>query len=109
MARTRDLDRQSMPFTGQTALVQTVAASTGLSHTAAAAAVRAMLGAIEAGLADGGRVVFRGFGTFLVADRPERPFVDPRTGRRGMSPARRAVRFVPSRILRDAVNDKGAG
>ena len=104
MARTRDLGRQSMPFTGQTALVQTVAASTGLSHTAAAAAVRAMLGAIEARLADGERVVFRGFGTFLVAERPERPFTDPRTGERGTTPARRVVHFRPAPALKRAVN-----
>ncbi|MYE59696.1 MAG: HU family DNA-binding protein [Alphaproteobacteria bacterium] len=100
----KDPDRLSRPMTGQTVLVRAVAEATGLPHAHAAAVVRTMLGEIAARLADGERVVFRGFGTFLVADRPERPFIDPRTGERGTSPARRAVRFVPSALLKRSVN-----
>lgn len=52
-------------------------------------------------------VKIAGFGTFSVADRPERTGVNPSDSNQKITiPASKAVKFKPSKTLKDLVNDK---
>lgn len=52
-------------------------------------------------------VKIAGFGTFSVADRPERQGVNPSDATQKITiPASKAVKFKPSKTLKDLVNEK---
>ncbi len=104
MARTAEMGRRSLAAAGRTALVKAVGEKAGLPREKASQAVGAVVGEIAARLAGGDRVVLRGFGTFVVAESGERKYRDLRTGERRTAPPSKAVRFVPSPVLKRAVN-----
>jgi DNA-binding protein HU-beta len=84
-------------------LVNYVAEAGGLSKSAAADAVEAVLGGITSTLAAGESVSLVGFGTFSVADRAARTARNPRTGETINVPASKAPKFKPGKALKDAV------
>jgi len=104
MAGTAMAGRRSVPGVSRTKLAKAVASETGIGQKTAFQAVGVVFQEIETRLAAGERVVVAHFGSFTPVERPERPFIDPRTGERGMASARRAVRFVPAPALKRAVN-----
>ncbi len=54
-----------------------------------------------------GAVKIAGFGQFVLVDRPERTGVDPSDkSRKIVIPASKAVKFKPSKTLKDLVNSK---
>lgn len=104
MAETAMTARRSVPGVSRTKLAKAVASETGIGQKAAFHAVGAVFREIETRLAAGERVVVANFGSFTPVERPERPFVIPGTGERGVAPARRAVRFLAAAGLKRAVN-----
>lgn len=68
------------------------------TQSAAELAVEAVVQAIRDGLASDGVVRLSKFGTFRLKDCRPRQLKNPRTGETMCLPARRELRFVPSRI-----------
>ena len=85
-------------------LARAVAKETGLTLKASARVLDAVIDTIQARLAAGERVMLRNFGTFVAAERGERRYFDLRAKEWRTSPARRNVRFIPSPVLKRAVN-----
>lgn len=75
-----------------------------LSEADCDAAVRAILGALAAALADGRRVEIRGFGTFNVNHRAPRLARNPKTGSVVPVPAKALPHFKPGRELQVRVD-----
>ncbi len=90
-------------------LARAVARETGLSLTASALVLDAVIDAIHARLAAGERVMLRNFGTFVAVERGERRYFDMHAKEWRTSPARMNVRFIPSAVLKRAVNGGGEG
>jgi len=84
-------------------LINHVASAAGLSKSAAADAVEAVLGGITSTLAAGDSVSLVGFGTFSVADRAARTARNPRTGETIQVAASKAPKFKAGKALKDAV------
>ena len=51
-----------------------------------------------------GRVEFRGFGTFIVKEKAERPGRNPKTGESITIPAAKVVQFKPTPTLKNTIN-----
>ncbi len=72
-------------------------------------AVEMVFAAIASGLNDEeyGTVKIAGFGQFVLVDRPARMGVDPSDMSKKIEiPASKAVKFKPSKTLKDLVNNK---
>ena len=89
-------------------LAQHVAGETGMSRSAAEAAVNAMLSGIAGSLARDEPVSLLGFGTFAARHRPARTARNPRTGGTVAVAASTTAAFKPGKTLKDALN-AGAG
>ena len=85
-------------------LVEAVAGGTGMSRSAVAEALDAVLEAVAASLAAGEPVSVPGFGTFEVRDRAARTGRNPRTGEAIEIAASRAPAFRAGKALRDRLN-----
>ncbi len=90
-------------------LARAVARETGLPLKASARVLDAVIDTIQARLAAGERVVLRNFGAFVAVERGERRYFDMHAKEWRPSPARRNVRFIPSAVLKRAVNGGGEG
>ena len=66
-------------------------------------AVKALQDAIVDALVQGQRIEIRGFGSFSIHHRPERPGRHPRSGESVLVPAQRLPHFKPAKALREAV------
>ncbi len=62
-----------------------------------------ILDEIKETLGKGESAEFAGFGTFSVVDRAARSGVNPSTGEKMQIPATKAVKFKPSKALKDIV------
>jgi DNA-binding protein HU-beta len=78
-------------------LVEKVAVKLNCSKKAAEKAVGAVIETIREGVIKEGEVRLIGFGTFRVVERAERTGVNPKTGKKIKIPAKKAVKFVPSK------------
>ena len=87
-------------------LIDKIAASTGISKTAAAAAIDTFLDAVTIALKKGDRVTLVGFGTFSVSQRKARNGRNPQTGGVLKIAARRVAKFTPGVELKKHVNKK---
>jgi DNA-binding protein HU-beta len=85
-------------------LISVIASNTGLKKVEAERALSAMTTAIQAALEDGRKVTLVGFGTFSVADRPERMGRHPQTREPLLIPSKRAVKFRAGKAMKEAVN-----
>lgn len=85
-------------------LVEAVAGGTGMSRSAVAEALDAVLEAVAASLAAGEPVSVPGFGTFDVRERGARTGRNPRTGEAIEIAASRAPAFRAGKALRDRLN-----
>ncbi len=90
-------------------LARAVARETGLSLTASVRVLDAVIDTIHARLAAGERVMLRNFATFVAVERGERRYFDMHAKEWRTSPARMNVRFIPSEVLKRAVNSGGEG
>lgn len=89
----------------KTDLVAAIAERTELSKKDAEKAVKAFTDVISEELVNGGKIQLVGFGTFEVAERPEREGRNPKTGEPMKIAASRTPKFKPGRVLKDMVNN----
>ena len=89
-------------------LVRRIAEELGCTQGQAAAAVAAILTTIKEALRDGEPVFLRRFGTWQVRAKRARLGRNPKTGMVAAITARRVVRFVVSRTLKQAVAAVGS-
>ena len=85
-------------------LIESVAASAGMSRADATKAVDAVLDSVTRTLAGGGGVSLVGFGTFSVKARKARMGRNPRTGEAIHIKASNVPGFKAGKGLKDAVN-----
>ena len=85
----------------KTELIAAMAENSGLTKKDCEAALTAFTCAVETAMKGGDKVQLVGFGTFETKARPARVGRNPRTGAPVRIPARRAVRFRPSRTIED--------
>ncbi len=72
----------------------------------AQAAVDSLLSAITDALKDGDVVTLVGFGSFKVTERAARKGRNPQTGEEMQIKAKKAPKFAPGKMLKEAVNNK---
>ena len=87
-------------------LIEKIAASTGISKTAAADAIDTFIDSVTSALKKGDRVTLVGFGTFSVSQRKARNGRNPQTGGVIKIAARRVAKFTPGVELKKHVNKK---
>jgi DNA-binding protein HU-beta len=87
-------------------LIDKIAASTGISKTAAGAAIDCFIDSVTSALKKGDRVTLVGFGTFSVSQRKARSGRNPQTGGVIKIAARRVAKFTPGVELKKHVNKK---
>ncbi len=75
----------------------------GLGPARAEERIRIIRQALQDALAAGEEIALPGIGRFSVVEKAARPGRDPRTGRAMTIEAHKAVKFRPSKILRDKV------
>jgi len=85
-------------------LIESVAASAGLSKADAGRAVDAVVESISGALKGGSQVSLVGFGTFTVKRRAARQGRNPRTGETIQIAASNVPGFKAGKALKDAVN-----
>jgi DNA-binding protein HU-beta len=85
-------------------LIESVAASAGLSKADAGRAVDAVIDSITGALKQRGQVSLVGFGTFTVKARKARQGRNPRTGETIQIKASNVPGFKAGKALKDAVN-----
>ena len=78
-------------------------AQVGITKKQATAAVNAVLDAIQADLAAGGKVSLVGFGSFSVKKRAAREGRNPQTGKPLKIKAKKVPVFKPGKALKDAI------
>ena len=84
-------------------VVAKIAKDTGITKTAASAAVDSLIDGITRSLKKGDAVSFVGFGTFKVSNRKARTARNPQTGDAIKIPKRRVPRFSAGKALKQAV------
>ena len=84
-------------------LVKLVSEKTGISREAAGQAQKTVIEAIASALEKGDSVSLIGFGSFKVIDRAAREGRNPSTGEKMQIPASKAVKFTPSKVLKERV------
>ena len=84
-------------------LAQIIAKEVELTQVQAAATIDAFTGAIQKVLKKGGDITLVGFGTFKVAKRAARVGINPQTKAKMKIPAKKVVKFVAGKTLKEAV------
>lgn len=77
---------------------------TGLPPGDAAMRVRIITQTLQEMISDGEDVSLPGLGKFTVVEKAARPGRNPRTGEAMTIAPRKAVKFLPSKTLKDKVN-----
>lgn len=85
-------------------LIEKMAIRAHITKAAAGVALEATLGVICDTVKTGEPVTISGFGTFEVADRAARTGRNPLTGQPVNIAAKKAIKFKPSKALKDTVN-----
>ena len=84
-------------------LAKLVSEKTGITKEAAGQAQKTVIEAIASALEKGDSVSLIGFGSFKVVDRAAREGRNPSTGEKIQIPASKAVKFTPSKVLKERV------
>ena len=84
-------------------LVKLVSEKTGITKEAAGQAQKTVIEAISSALEKGDSVSLIGFGSFKVVERAARGGRNPSTGEKIQIPASKAVKFTPSKVLKERV------
>ncbi|MFO7817162.1 MAG: HU family DNA-binding protein [Desulfovibrionales bacterium] len=85
-------------------LINNVAEVASMTNAQAKDAVNGFLDSIILELGSGGRVGITGFGSFSVQERPARKGRNPKTGETIEIPAKKALKFKPSKKLEQEVS-----
>ena len=79
----------------------------GLQHKVQAERlVNIFLDTVKECVADGEKVEFMGFGSFLAVDKPEMKGRNPRTNEEILIPAKKVVKFKVGKDFKEIVNKK---
>src|SRR3989338_5413567 len=84
-------------------IIDAVAAKTGLSKKQTDEVVESVLDNITKALQKGEKVVFTGFGAFVISHRKARQGVNPKTGAKIQIPAMKAPKFRAGPALKENV------
>ena len=84
-------------------VIEAVAAKCGCSKKQTEECLGAVLDSITKALQKGEKVVFAGFGAFVISHRKARQGVNPKTGARIQIPAMKAPKFRAGKALKEAV------
>jgi DNA-binding protein HU-beta len=87
------ITKKKLKIMNKSELIDSVAASAGLSKVDAKKAVDAFTSSVEGALAKGERVALVGFGSWSVSNRPARTGRNPQTGKEIKIAAKNVVRF----------------
>ncbi len=87
----------------KTEIVEIVARDAKLTKKAANEAVDAVFDQVAKSLARGEKVVFSGFGTFVIRTRRARHGRNPKTGQSMQLPAMKTIGFIASKSLKKIV------
>ncbi|SAL59080.1 DNA-binding protein HU-alpha [Caballeronia choica] len=85
-------------------LIDAVAAQAGISKSATAETIDAVLAAVSKTVAAGDSVQLIGFGTFASGSRAARSGRNPKTGETIEIAAAKTVKFTAGKAFKDAVN-----
>ncbi|WP_143869914.1 HU family DNA-binding protein [Catenovulum sediminis] len=85
-------------------LVEQIATQADITKADANRAVDALVDAVKAELAEGGKVDLVGFGSFSVSKRAAREGRNPATGETIKIAAANVPKFKPGKALKEAVN-----
>lgn len=85
-------------------LVSAIAEESGVTKKDVEKVVKALTSAIQAELANGGKVQIPDLGAFKCSERKERTVRNPRTGETSLSPACKVAKFTPAKALKECVN-----
>lgn len=85
-------------------LVTAVAEKAGLKKVDTEKAIEAFVEVVTEALKAGDKVQMVGFGTFEVAERPEREGRNPRSGETMTIPASKNPKFKVGKALKDSIN-----
>lgn len=88
----------------KTELVAAIAEKTELSKKDAEKALKALTDVVAEELKKGEKIQLVGFGTFEVAERPEREGRNPSTGKAMKIAASKSPKFKAGKALKDTVN-----
>ena len=88
----------------KTELVAAIAEKTELSKKDAEKALKAFTDVVAEELKKGAKIQLFGFGTFEVAERPEREGRNPSTGKAMKIAASKSPKFKAGKALKDTVN-----
>ena len=88
----------------KTELVAAMAEQAGMTKKDAEKALTAFTEVVAKELKNGGKVQLVGFGTFEVAERPEREGRNPSTGKAMKIAASKSPKFKAGKALKDTVN-----
>ncbi len=84
-------------------VIEAVANKTGLSKKQTDEVVEGLLETVTKALQKGDKVVFTGFGAFLISNRKARQGVNPKTGAKIQIPAMKVPKFRAGKALKEAV------
>ena len=84
-------------------IIEAVAAKTGLSKKQTDEVLETILDNISKALQKGDKVVFTGFGAFVISHRKDRQGVNPKTGAKIHIPAMKVPKFRAGKSLKEAV------
>jgi len=84
-------------------ITEVIRQSAEVPWTAANRAMRDLISAITAEIAETGGFSIPGFGVFTISDRPKHKAINPKTGEKIVVEARRTVKFRASPVLKMAV------
>ena len=84
-------------------IIEAIANKTGLSKKQTDEVVESLLATITKALQKGDKVVFTGFGAFLISNRKARQGVNPKTGAKIQIAAMKAPKFRAGKALKEAV------
>jgi DNA-binding protein HU-beta len=86
-------------------LIDEMAQASGITKTQAGKALDSLLGAFKSAMKDkNAKIALSGLGTFAKVHRKARKGTNPATGEQITIKARNAIKFVPSKTLKDAVS-----
>lgn len=84
-------------------IIEMIANKTGLSKKQTDEVIESLLDNITKALQKGEKVVFTGFGAFLISNRKARQGVNPKTGAKIQIAAMKAPKFRAGKALKEAV------
>ncbi len=84
-------------------MVKLVSEKTGIPRKAAEQAQKAIIEIFSSTLEKGDSISLVGFGSFKVVERAAREGRNPSTGKKMKIPASKAVKFTPSKVLKERV------